>query len=124
MPAAGKRKGAAAYGKASARVFKGTYLGLILLFLYAPILILIVFSFNESKTLGNWTGFTFDWYERLLRTSEITDAIVVTVTLAVLSSLAATVLGTAAAIGLHAMKSAAASSSRTSRSCRWSIPIW
>ena len=84
--------------------FKGTYLGLILLFLYAPILILIVFSFNESKTLGNWTGFTFDWYERLLRTSESTDAIVVTVTLAVLSSLAATVLGTAAAIGLHAMK--------------------
>ena len=84
--------------------FKGTYLGLILLFLYAPILILIVFSFNESTTLGNWSGFTFDWYERLLRTSEITDAIVVTVTLAVLSSLAATVLGTAAAIGLHAMK--------------------
>ena len=61
--------------------FKGTYLGLILLFLYAPILILIVFSFNESKTLGNWTGFTFDWYEKLFRTSEITDAIVVTVTL-------------------------------------------
>ena len=84
--------------------FKGTYLGLILLFLYAPILILIVFSFNESKPLGNWTGFTFDWYEKLFRTSEITDAIVVTVTLALLSSLIATVLGTLAAIGLHAMK--------------------
>lgn len=84
--------------------FKGTYIGLILLFLYAPILILIVFSFNSSKTLGHWTGFTLDWYEQLLNTSEITDAIVVTVTLAVLSSLAATVLGTAAAIGLHAMK--------------------
>lgn len=84
--------------------FKGTYLGLILLFLYAPILILIVFSFNESKTLGNWTGFTFNWYKRLLRTSEITDAIVVTITLALLSSLIATVLGTSAAIGLHAMK--------------------
>ena len=84
--------------------FKGTYIGLILLFLYAPILILIVFSFNSSKTLGHWTGFTLDWYEQLLSTSEITDAIVVTVTLAVLSSLAATVLGTAAAIGLHAMK--------------------
>ena len=85
-------------------LFKGTYLGLILLFLYAPILILILFSFNESKTLGNWTGFTFGWYEKLFRSSEITDAIVVTITLAVLSSLIATVLGTFAAIGLHSMK--------------------
>ena len=84
--------------------FKGTYLGLILLFLYAPILILILFSFNESKTLGNWTGFTFGWYEKLFRSSEITDAIVVTITLAVLSSLISTVLGTFAAIGLHSMK--------------------
>jgi len=84
--------------------FKGTYLGLILLFLYAPILILIVFSFNESKTLGNWTGFTFDWYVKLFKTSAITDAIGVTLSLAVISSLVATVLGTFAAIGLHAMK--------------------
>ena len=84
--------------------FKGTYLGLILLFLYAPILILIVFSFNESKTLGNWTGFTFDWYVKLFKTSAITDAIGVTLSLAVISSLVATVLGTFAAIGLHAME--------------------
>jgi len=84
--------------------FKGTYLGLILLFLYAPILILIVFSFNESKTLGNWTGFTFDWYVKLFKTSAITDAIGVTLSLAVISALIATVLGTFAAIGLHAMK--------------------
>ena len=84
--------------------FKGTYLGLILLFLYAPILILIVFSFNESKTLGNWTGFTFDWYVKLFKTSAITDAIGVTLSLAVISALISTVLGTFAAIGLHAMK--------------------
>lgn len=84
--------------------FKGTYLGLILLFLYAPILILIIFSFNESKTLGNWTGFTLSWYEKLFRSSEITDAIVVTITLALLSSIIATVLGTFAAIGLHSMR--------------------
>ena len=86
------------------RFFSGTYLGLMLLFLYAPILILIIFSFNESKTLGNWTGFTFDWYTRLFSTPEITDALGVTVSLALLSSLVATVLGTAAAIGIHAMK--------------------
>lgn len=84
--------------------FSGTYLALMLVFLYAPILILIVFSFNASKTLGHWTGFTFDWYTKLFSTKEITDALVVTVTLAVLSSLIATVLGTAAAIGMHAMK--------------------
>ena len=56
------------------KFFSGTYLGLMLLFLYAPILILIIFSFNESKTLGHWTQFTFDWYARLFRTPEITDA--------------------------------------------------
>ena len=84
--------------------FAGTYLGLMLVFLYAPILILIVFSFNGSKTLGNWTGFTFDWYARLFQTPEITDALVVTLSVAAISSIVATALGTAAAIGMHAMK--------------------
>ncbi len=86
------------------KFFSGTYLGLMLLFLYAPILILIIFSFNESRTLGNWTGFTFDWYTRLFSTPEITDALGVTVSVAMISAVAATALGTAAAIGLHAMK--------------------
>ena len=86
------------------KFFSGTYLGLMLVFLYAPILILIVYSFNKSKTLGNWTGFTFDWYTQLFRTPEITDALVVTLSVAAISSIVATVLGTLAAIGLHAMK--------------------
>ena len=86
------------------KFFSGTYLGLMLVFLYAPILILIVYSFNQSKTLGNWTGFTFDWYAQLFRTPEITDALVVTLSVAAISSIVATVLGTLAAIGLHAMK--------------------
>ena len=86
------------------KFFSGTYLGLMLVFLYAPILILIIFSFNGSKTLGNWTGFTFDWYRQLFSTPEITDALVVTLTVAAISSIVATVLGTLAAIGLHAMK--------------------
>ena len=83
--------------------FRGTYLGLMLLFLYAPILILIVFSFNESKTLGNWTGFTFDWYAKLFRSSEIMDAMGVTISVALISSVVSTALGTLAAIGLHSM---------------------
>ena len=86
------------------KFFSGTYLGLMLVFLYAPILILIVYSFNQSKTLGNWTGFTFDWYVQLFRTPEITDALGVTLSVAAISSIVATVLGTFAAIGLHAMK--------------------
>jgi len=86
------------------KFFSGTYLGLMLVFLYAPILILILYSFNQSKTLGNWTGFTFDWYVQLFRTPEITDALVVTLSVAAISSVVATVLGTLAAIGLHAMK--------------------
>ena len=86
------------------KFFAGTYLGLMLVFLYAPILILIVYSFNLSKTLGNWTGFTFNWYAELFRTPEITDALVVTLSVAAISSIVATVLGTYAAIGLHAMK--------------------
>ncbi|MEG1524187.1 MAG: ABC transporter permease [Clostridia bacterium] len=86
------------------RFFSGTYLGLMLLFLYAPILILIVFSFNKGKTLGNWTGFTLDWYARLFSTPEITDALIVTISVAIISAVCATVLGTFAAIGLHSMK--------------------
>ena len=88
----------------AARFFSGTYIGLMLVFLYAPILILIVFSFNASKTLGHWTGFTLNWYRQLFRTKEITDAIGVTLSVAVISAAVSTVLGTAAAIGLHSMR--------------------
>ena len=86
------------------KFFAGTYLGLMLVFLYAPIVILIVYSFNGSKTLGNWTGFTFDWYAQLFQTPEITDALIVTLSVAAISSVVSTLLGTYAAIGLHAMK--------------------
>ncbi|MDD3919802.1 MAG: ABC transporter permease [Eubacteriales bacterium] len=84
--------------------FKGTYLGLMLLFLYAPIAVLIVYSFNSSKTMGNWTGFSLKWYEALFRDGKVMDALVITLTVAVLSALIATVIGTFAAIGMHAMK--------------------
>ena len=86
------------------RFFSGTYLGLMLIFLYAPILLLIIFSFNDSKMLGNWTHFTFDWYVTLFQTPEITDALVVTISIAVISAAISTVLGTFAAIGLHSMR--------------------
>ena len=49
--------------------FRGTYLGLMLIFLYAPILVLMVFSFNGSKSMARWTGFSFKWYEALMHDS-------------------------------------------------------
>lgn len=90
--------------KRIAAFFKGTYLGLMLLFLYAPIIVLMVFSFNESKTMGHWSGFSFKWYEALLSDATIMDALWVTLSVAVISAIVATAIGTFAAIGIHSMK--------------------
>ncbi len=84
--------------------FKGTYLGLMLLFLYAPIIVLMVYSFNGSRVMGNWTGFSLRWYEKLFEDAAIMRALWVTLSVAVLSSLIATAIGTFAAIGIHSMK--------------------
>ena len=51
--------------------FKGTYLGIMLIFLYAPIAVLMVYSFNDSKTMGNWSGFSLKWYEQLINDATI-----------------------------------------------------
>lgn len=80
------------------------YLWLVLTFLYVPILVLIVYSFNESKSRAVWTGFTLDWYKKLLQNEQIMTALLNTVIIAAISSLLATVLGTMAAIGIHNMR--------------------
>jgi len=79
------------------------YLGILLIFFYAPILILVIYSFNESKIMGQWTGFTFKWYAELLRDDNVIQALYVTVGCAVIAALVSTVVGTAAAIGIHNM---------------------
>ena len=79
---------------------KRFYLAIILIFMYAPILVLIVFSFNESKTMGVFTGFSLKWYETLFNDIFIKESIYNTLTIAVLSATVSTVLGTAAAIGI------------------------
>ena len=84
--------------------FKGTYLGLMLVFLYAPILVLMIFSFNSSKTMGNWTGFSFRWYEALFKDATIMNALWVTLSVAIISAVVSTFIGTFAAIGLNSMK--------------------
>ena len=79
------------------RFLKKGYAALIYLFLYAPILILIVFSFNASKSRGTWAGFTFNWYLQLFKDRQIMKALSNTMIIAVLSAVIATVIGTAAA---------------------------
>ena len=77
---------------------------LVFLFLYLPIAVLIIFSFNDSKSRTVWSGFSLHWYQELFQDEEILSAFSTTLTVSVLAALIATVLGTAAAIGFHAMK--------------------
>ncbi len=80
------------------------YIFLVFLFLYAPILVLIVNSFNESKSRTVWTGFTFDWYIKLFNNEVILKSLANTLIIAAIASVIATILGTAAAIGIYSMK--------------------
>jgi spermidine/putrescine transport system permease protein len=75
-------------------------IGIILLFFYMPILSLMVFSFNDSRSLTAWSGFSLQWYEALFRNREVMMAISTTVSIALISTLVSTVLGTLAAIGV------------------------
>jgi spermidine/putrescine transport system permease protein len=83
---------------------KKFYLVFIFILLYAPILTLIVFSFNASKTRAKWGGFTVKWYVSLFQNQQILQALSNTLVIALLSSLIATVIGTMAAIALSSMK--------------------
>ena len=80
------------------------YMGLVMFFLYAPILVLIAFSFNKSKSKSVFTGFTFDWYAKLFKNEIILSSLKNTIIIAVVASIAATILGTAAAIGINSMR--------------------
>ena len=77
---------------------KRIYIGLIFLFMYAPIALLIVQSFNKSKSRGKWGGFTTSWYVSLFTDESIIEAFTTTIALALLSSAIAVVLGTLACI--------------------------
>ena len=77
---------------------------LVFAFLYLPIAVLIVFSFNDSKSRTVWSGFSLHWYQELFQDEEILSAFSTTLTVSVLAAVIATVLGTAAAIGFHSMR--------------------
>lgn len=81
--------------------FKGS-LGIVLtlIFLYMPLVVMAIFSFNDSKSLSSWSGFSIRWYQELFNNQQMIDAIIVSVSIAILSTAISTVLGTITAIGI------------------------
>ncbi len=84
--------------------FRKFYLALVFIFLYGPIAVLMLFSFNDSRLKGSWVGFTLKWYRELLQNEEILSAFKNTILIAVLATIIATILGTIAAIGIYYLK--------------------
>ena len=82
------------------KISKWMYVVLCFTFFYAPIFVTMIFSFNSSKSLTKFTGFSLRWYTQLIENSEIMSAVWVSVSIAVLATLISTVLGTITAIGL------------------------
>ena len=90
----------------TSRLFKWIYLIIILLFLYLPIAVMMIQSFNSGLSISKWEGFTFRWYENLFSGKEksIVSALQVTLSVAVIATVVSTVLGTLGAIGIYGMK--------------------
>ena len=86
------------------RIFRCIYILIVLLFLYMPVFTLMVFSFNKSKTMAHWSGFTLDWYREMMGSRMIMGAVKNTLLIALVSAAVATLIGTLACIGLSKMK--------------------
>lgn len=85
--------------------FPALITAIVILFLHAPLVVLVVNSFNESRFGGEWEGFTLKWYERLWQADEVWDSLLVTLKIAAGATLTSVVLGTAAALVLHRCRS-------------------
>ncbi len=86
------------------KTMKKVYTGLMFAFLFAPIVILLVFSFNESKSLSVFSGVSFKWYAELLRDKDTMNSVKNSLILAGLAASVSTVMGTAAAVGIHKLR--------------------
>ena len=86
------------------KILKRFYLTVCYIFLYAPIVVLIVFSFNESKNRATFTGFSLKWYESLFQNELIMESLGNTLIVAICASLIAVLLGTVAAVGISGMR--------------------
>ena len=80
--------------------FKKLYLALILIFFYAPIVYVVIFSFNESRSLTNFTGFSLQWYEKMFNTRSMMESVYYSLLVAVIATVVSTIVGTIASIGL------------------------
>ena len=87
------------------KILSRSYIALIIAILYIPILVLMLFSFNSTNNTGVFTGFSLYWYQELFRSAETFAALKNTLILAVSSAVIATLIGTAASLGLHRMRS-------------------
>lgn len=87
------------------KFLKGLYIAVILLFLYLPIGVLMVLSFNESKSMSIWTGFSTRWYEEMFSNEMILDAVWNTFTIAICAAAVSTVIGVSACLGISRMRS-------------------
>ena len=85
------------------KIMQRAYLVILFSFLYVPIAVMAVFSFNESKSRTLFTGFTFDWYKSLFHNEMILSALGLSLVIAFVSSVVATLVGTLAAIGISGM---------------------
>lgn len=80
------------------------WIGFALVFLYLPLVIMAIFSFNDSKSLSSWSGFSLRWYQELFVNQQMIDAIIISVSIAILSTVISTILGTITAIGVSKSK--------------------
>jgi spermidine/putrescine transport system permease protein len=111
------------------RAVKSAYLGIVTLFLYLPLAVLIIYSFNDAKHVVTWKGFTTRWYAKLAENTVLLDAAVNSLLLAAASATAAAIIGTLAAIALkryrfkgRAILSASMYVVMMSRTSSWASP--
>ena len=81
--------------------FKGLYTFAVYVFLYAPLIITIVFSFNKSRYSVAWEGFTTQWYGKMIQNTGLLDSAINSLFLAATAATVATVIGTVTAVALH-----------------------
>ena len=86
--------------KKSSKILYVLYITCLLIFFYLPIVVMMVFSFNSSKSLTSMTGFSLRWYGRLISDGNIMRAVYVSLTIAIFATIISVILGTITAIGL------------------------
>lgn len=90
--------------KPSKRIFSKIFMGFLVLFLYAPIIYTVIFSFNSSRSLTHFEGFSLQWYEKMFGDRTMMEAVVYTIVVAVLATVISTIVGTITAIGMSKSK--------------------